>query len=1086
MSAAGSQRLTTRDALSYLRDIKDRFRDRREIYDKFLEIMKEFKSNRIDTLGVIERVKLLFKGYPDLILGFNTFLPKGYEIKVEDTIERQPVEFDQAINYVNKIKHRFARDERVYKAFLEILNTYRKGGKTISAVYEEVSLLFKDHKDLLEEFAYFLPDTPRMHAGHGRGKGATARLTGPRGRAAGRDDRDDRKGLVSSKEIQFFEKVKNRVRSREIYQEFIKVLNLFANDVINRDEMLCLIDDVLQRFPELRREFYDLMARCDGTGDPNDRSTRAARERFQMREKYLTLPISELDLSHCERCTPSYRMLPDDYPRMVCSGRPEWAKSPLLNDTWVNVISGSEDYSFKLMRKNQYEESLFRCEDDRYELDLVLEQNMSAIRAMKPLYEELENMPQEDRNAWSLPKDALTPVHLRMIQRIYNEQGHAVLELLYKNPGVSIPVIYQRLRQKDQEWRAVMDQMMPNWRKVFEANYHKSLDHRSFYFKQQDKKNLSGKAMVQEIRDSAERRHDHVLSLQYLSIASPFSQRLQPDITLDYPHRAHLDDAWRIVHLGVRSIVSSPEMQAKILAFWTEFLEPFFHLGERGGDPMEEDPELYTMLEEAMEAEAAAREEKAARDAAEAQANGGAAEGGEGGEGGEGEGEDGENEKDGEGAREDEKEKETTGKDDDRDESDMEDAEGAEPAVDSDEEEEEDHAKYAWCRPLATTRQPGAAPVRPAEESSVLYMNSSLYVLLRYHYHLYERIAIARRCAVQKVTQRGQDMGWQEGDPLPADAQEVYDKFLLLVAQLLTNKLDPSAFEDSARSLLGTSAYMVFTLDKLVQKTVKHLNTLQADEVTHKLVALHRYERRRGEAASEQVYYTNAHVLLGEEMCFRAEHVAAERKLTVQLLEHDHTEVPTGVLDPAFAEYLDTFIGVVAADKSGAASTGAPESRREGDDGDAEMAEDDKKSAGGEGGEAKEDGSGKDATDAGKEQGDANDAEEDEARSEEARQMVQPFLKRCLGEKRKRTPEELDTEAQRILDGALLYNGLECKMACATYKVSYVLDTEDVLAVPKRRKVTAERAKELQTKRHTAFRAWVEGRVARVGAVAPS
>lgn len=38
----------------------------------------------------------------------------------------------------------------------------------------------------------------------------------------------------------------------------------------------------------------------------------------------------------------------------------------VLNDHWVSVTSGSEDYSFKHMRKNQYEESLFRCEDDRF------------------------------------------------------------------------------------------------------------------------------------------------------------------------------------------------------------------------------------------------------------------------------------------------------------------------------------------------------------------------------------------------------------------------------------------------------------------------------------------------------------------------------------------------------------------------------------------------------------------------------------------------------------------------------------------------------------------------------------------------
>jgi histone deacetylase complex regulatory component SIN3 len=57
---------------------------------------------RIDTNGVIVRVKTLFNGYPELILGFNAFLPKGYAIKLQE--EKKPVDFVEAINFVNKIK----------------------------------------------------------------------------------------------------------------------------------------------------------------------------------------------------------------------------------------------------------------------------------------------------------------------------------------------------------------------------------------------------------------------------------------------------------------------------------------------------------------------------------------------------------------------------------------------------------------------------------------------------------------------------------------------------------------------------------------------------------------------------------------------------------------------------------------------------------------------------------------------------------------------------------------------------------------------------------------------------------------------
>ncbi len=47
------------------------------------------KPHRINTPGVIERVKNLFKGYNKLILGFNTFLPEGEGYKIELTPEEQ-------------------------------------------------------------------------------------------------------------------------------------------------------------------------------------------------------------------------------------------------------------------------------------------------------------------------------------------------------------------------------------------------------------------------------------------------------------------------------------------------------------------------------------------------------------------------------------------------------------------------------------------------------------------------------------------------------------------------------------------------------------------------------------------------------------------------------------------------------------------------------------------------------------------------------------------------------------------------------------------------------------------------------------
>ncbi|KAJ7187779.1 hypothetical protein C8R46DRAFT_1340730 [Mycena filopes] len=68
-------------ALSYLDAIRNQFRNQPDVYNDFLDLMQEFKTESIDTQGVIKRVSHLFNGHAVLIQGFNTFCPFGYRIK---------------------------------------------------------------------------------------------------------------------------------------------------------------------------------------------------------------------------------------------------------------------------------------------------------------------------------------------------------------------------------------------------------------------------------------------------------------------------------------------------------------------------------------------------------------------------------------------------------------------------------------------------------------------------------------------------------------------------------------------------------------------------------------------------------------------------------------------------------------------------------------------------------------------------------------------------------------------------------------------------------------------------------------------
>jgi len=88
-AAQQAKQLKVEDALEYLEKVKKQFGSQPDIYNRFLEIMKNFKSQIIDTPGVIDAVSELFDGHPNLILGFNTFLPPGFKIEIGQIQHRQ-------------------------------------------------------------------------------------------------------------------------------------------------------------------------------------------------------------------------------------------------------------------------------------------------------------------------------------------------------------------------------------------------------------------------------------------------------------------------------------------------------------------------------------------------------------------------------------------------------------------------------------------------------------------------------------------------------------------------------------------------------------------------------------------------------------------------------------------------------------------------------------------------------------------------------------------------------------------------------------------------------------------------------------
>nr|ABM68612.1 AAEL014711-PA [Aedes aegypti] len=1242
------QRLKVEDALSYLDQVKFRFGNQPQVYNDFLDIMKEFKSQSIDTPGVIQRVSNLFKGHPELIVGFNTFLPPGYKIEVqandqgyafqvsvsvpststgttvapqpsphkyntifqgggqivqtgntavnlvtyghstgsvhttlqpvsttgpttqnsnvtsippipqspqnfsrdrERTISggsggptlpsgttpvgnvtpdpsaissqqqqnlhrmisqtviphqpqqqapppepaagnaqpNQPVEFNHAITYVNKIKNRFHSQPEKYKRFLEILHTYQKEQKihkegtqgacnsgakqlTEAEVYTQVAKLFDNQEDLLREFGQFLPDAtshapmhvnknhsmheqvqppppqqthgkkmsgsvmnanvkpfnsshqaglarlqdrdygpsekdysaggmgggrggsmgiekePRNHVsnqkyahgasgmqGSGHGGGGNAIKRSPSysqvpphmGHNLSSRDREgppikrhkpicrditlaEASKFGTLNDYAFFDKVRKALRSPDVYENFLRCLTLFNQEIVSKSELQTLVTPFLSRFPDLLKWFQDFL----GPSTVPECVPLASAQRQDRSQSELA---TDIDLSTCKRLGASYCALPKSHENVKCSGRTALCRD-VLNDTWVSFPTWAEDSTFVTSRKTQYEEFIYRCEDERFELDVVIETNSATIRVLEGVQKKLSRMSQDEVSRFRLDEclgGTSATIHQRALKRIYGDKANDIIQGLRKNPVVAVPVVLRRLKAKEEEWREAQKGFNKQWREQNEKYYLKSLDHQGINFKQNDIKALRSKSLFNEIETLFDERHEQTED----GSSNPLTSG--PHLVLPYKDKTILDDAANLlIHHVKRQTGIQKQEKARIKHILRQFVpDLFFAPRQQLSDDEREEDDRDMDVDQEHEDENKSSSKNGNKNNGSSNLTSSTSAGGN------GSGSATEKDAFASAIKEETPDSTTVGSKpttsatasssspenamtlpgttatssgttgqptstasgvdssstSGANRSSTEDS-GKENLPDSaikveikQEHDPDQPTGSAGQTTSGAQQQPSTNPPLPAhaiskhyeEAYTLFFTNNNWYLFLRLHAILCERLRTIYERAQIIATEERMYQSSRNNSTATAlrlkpkseiKVEDFYSTFLDMLKNVLDGNMEASNFEDSLREMFGIHAYIAFTLDRVVQNAVRQLQHCVTERGALECVELFQLEQRKGGAgglcrtanrrvAHELAYQRKAEAALQDENCFKVYIYKIDCKVTIELLD---------------------------------------------------------------------------------------------------------------------------------------------------------------------------------------------------------
>ncbi|XP_054720925.1 paired amphipathic helix protein Sin3b-like [Uloborus diversus] len=891
--------LTVNEALSYLDLVKSKLGA--EQFEEFMDIMGESKKPNCDPQEVIMKVYHLLKYYPELLIGFGMFLPPSMNLMLQtqgqllfrdscpEDIYSAEIKIEEGAQNGGTptvdVKERFEDEPEIHEKFLQLLSSMTEDTATdceekaafFKNICKEIIKLFEKHEDLIEDFKVFLSGAESLELQDNIEQNTSEDIE----QFLFNGDSSNVPDVLESgysfvmdpsaapvykygayEEHLFFDKVRTALESQEVYDNFLRCLMLFNEDIVTRSELLSLATSFLGRSPGLLKDLKDMLGFNESGENIEPVPMRIITYVLQRNNTEKALDI---DYATGGRNGASYRALTKEHKQPKCSGRTSLCKE-VLNDIWVSFPSWSEDSTFVTSRKTEYEEMIYRCEDERFELDIAIQANLHTIGVLENVQKRINKMTTDEKSMFALD-DTLggtsTVLHQKALHRIYGDKTDELVEGLKRNPVVAVPIILKRLKAKHDEWKEKQKAFNNIWREQIDNYYMKSLDHQGINFKQNDSKSFRSKSLLNEMEMVYAEKKERLSCTTSL-----------PHFLLELKEPTVFLDALNLICQYLKKIPAMlRDDRRRIEHLLRTFIPDFFGYPRANVSEEENEEEEEQVEEENMEIENFGEERSGHTSPSESGACS--------------------------------RDEEIS----DPDESNS--VEENERSEESDKDSFiEDSDIFDKMESLPSTNLPYIQ----------FLVSKSWYIFFRQFHILCERLSRLLhegnnkdRTVIKGSSEDGENMMEEIIERKPT-----YIELITKLGQLLSGTIDYPTFEEDTRSLFGIYAFVSFTMDKLILNIVRQLQQIINDDLCKQLTGLfmqHMKAVSSGGYASaveatqiEAKYLKKTERLLEEENCFKIMWHKKEHTLVIELIERQNEIIPDPCEVEKFSNYLDDFV----------------------------------------------------------------------------------------------------------------------------------------------------------------------------------